>query len=313
MLQYVTNRLLHAVVVVILVSLVTFGLLHTLPGGIVRAQLGGKATQAAVHHLSVQEGLSKPFFIQYWIWLWNAAHGSLGFSYQQNQPVGTLLAEYLPRTLLLVCPSVALAMAVAVPIGLLQAARRNRIVDYSITVSMLIFYSMPGFLMAIVLIVVFGLWLNVVPITASNFGISYWVDFHVLVLPMLTLFLGNVSYYSRYMRSAAIESLLSDYVTTAKAKGASQPRVLIRHVLRNSSSVMMSLAGLTFPYVLSGSLIVETVFNYPGMGLLFWNALQDRDFTVLLGVLLVVSVVTTLGSLLADLGYACLDPRVRTR
>jgi len=308
---YVVRRLGQAVVVMVIVSIIVFGILHLLPGGLVRAQLGPRATALSVHDLTVQEGLNKPLVVQYLIWAGNALSGNLGFSYKLNQSVGSLLGEYLPRDLLLVGVSMLFAIAIAVPLGIWQGYRRNRPDDHAISTLMLIFYSMPSFLLGAILIVVFNLWTNLLPSTATNFGSSVGTDVSVLALPVMALCLGNVSYFSRYVRSAAVDNLLSDHVRTAIAKGASPRRVLARHVLRNSLSSTVTLIGLTLPYVLSGSLIIEALFNFPGMGLLFWNAAQDRDFPVLLGVVLVVTVATVVGNLLADLGYAALDPRVR--
>jgi peptide/nickel transport system permease protein len=308
---YVIRRVAQTVVVTLIVSVVVFLLLHALPGGLVRAQLGPRATDFQVHSLEVQEGLLKPLPVQYGIWLWNALHGNLGFSYKLNQSVGTLLVEYLPRTLLLVGSALVLAVIIAVPMGMLQGLRRNHVEDHGLTATMLAFYSMPSFLLGVILIVVFSLWINVLPSTASNYGSGFGTDFVDLVLPVLTLCLGNVSYFSRYMRAATIDNLLSDYVRTANAKGATTKRILARHVLRNSISSTITLLGLSLPYVLSGSLIVEALFNFPGIGLLFWDAAQDRDFPVLLGVVLIVTVATIVGNLFADLAYAWIDPRVR--
>jgi peptide/nickel transport system permease protein len=308
---YVIRRVAQTVVVTLIVSVVVFLLLHALPGGLVRAQLGPRATDFQVHSLEVQEGLLKPLPVQYGIWLWNALHGNLGFSYKLNQSVGTLLVEYLPRTLLLVGSALVLAVIIAVPMGMLQGLRRNHLEDHGLTATMLAFYSMPSFLLGVILIVVFSLWINVLPSTASNYGSGFGTDFVDLVLPVLTLCLGNVSYFSRYMRAATIDNLLSDYVRTANAKGATTKRILARHVLRNSISSTITLLGLSLPYVLSGSLIVEALFNFPGIGLLFWDAAQDRDFPVLLGVVLIVTVATIVGNLFADLAYAWIDPRVR--
>jgi peptide/nickel transport system permease protein len=310
---YIIRRLGQAVVVMFIVSVVVFGILHLLPGGLVRAQLGPRATPLAVHDLTVQEGLNKPLIVQYGIWAWHALQGNLGFSYKLNQSVASLLGEYLPRDLLLVGVSLLFAIAIAVPLGIWQGYRRNRPDDNALSAIMLIFYSAPSFLLAVCLIVVFNIWTNLLPSTATNFGASVGTDIRVLALPVMALCLGNVSYFSRYVRSATIDNLLSDHVRTAIAKGAAPRRMLARHVLRNSLSSTVTLVGLTLPYVLSGSLVIEALFNFPGMGLLFWNAAQDRDFPVLLGVVLVVTVATVVGNLLADLGYAALDPRVRLR
>jgi peptide/nickel transport system permease protein len=311
MIGYVVRRLAQAVIVLFIVSVVVFGLLHALPGGLVRAQLGPRATALAVHDLTVQEGLNKPIVVQYGIWAWHALQGNLGFSYKLNESVGALLSEYVPRTLLLVGSSLLLAIAIAVPLGLWQGYRRNRPDDHAISALMLIFYSMPSFLLGVILIVVLNLWTGLLPSGASNYGSGLGTDFLDLVLPVMTLCLGNVSYFSRYMRSATVDNLLGDHVRTAVSKGASPGRVLARHVLRNSLTSTVTLIGLTLPFVLSGSLIIEALFNFPGVGLLFWNAAQDRDFPVLLGVVLIVTVATVAGNLLADLGYAALDPRVR--
>ncbi|MCK4176886.1 ABC transporter permease [Aciditerrimonas ferrireducens] len=311
MIGYVVRRLAQAVVVLFFVSIVVFGLLHALPGGLVRAQLGPRATTYEVHELTVQEGLNKPIVVQYGIWAWHALQGNLGFSYKLDESVGSLLARYLPRTLLLVGTSMVLAIIIAIPMGLWQAYRRNRPDDHALSALMLTFYSMPSFLIGVVLIVVLNMWLGVLPSTASSFGTGLGTDAKVLVLPVLALALGNVSYFSRFMRSSAVDNLLADHVRTAQAKGASPRRVLFRHVLRNSLTSTVTMIGLTLPYVISGSLIIEALFNFPGMGLLFWDAAQQRDYPVLLGVVLVVTVATVVGNLLADLGYAALDPRIR--
>jgi peptide/nickel transport system permease protein len=308
---YLIRRLLQAVVVMFIVSVVLFGMLHALPGGLVRAQLGPRASEYSVQQLTVQEGLNKPLVVQYAVWAWHALQGNLGFAYKLNEPVGTLLALYLPRTLLLVGSALFLAIAIAIPLGMWQGYRRNRGEDYALSALMLIFYAMPPFLLGVILIMVFNIWTNVLPSTATNFGNGTGVDLQALALPVFTLCLTSVSAYSRYMRASTIDNLLSDHVRTALAKGASTWRMLVRHVLRNSLISIVTLFGLTLPFIVSGALIIEQLFNFPGMGLLFWNAAQQRDFPVLLGVTLVVTLVTVVGNLVADIGYAALDPRIR--
>jgi peptide/nickel transport system permease protein len=293
------------------VSVIVFILLHSLPGGLVRAQLGPKASTFQVLQLERTEGLQKPLPVQFGIWLVNTLKGNLGFSYKMNQTVASLLVDYLPRTLLLVGISTLLSIAVAVPIGVWQGFRRNRPDDHLLNAGTLILYAMPDFLLGVIFIILLSLDLPLLPSTATSFGSGLGTDVAVLVLPILTLMLGNISYYSRYMRSAVIDNLLEDYVRTAYAIGNSSPRVLTRHVLRNSMTSTMTMIGLTLPFVFSGALIVEALFNFPGIGLLFWNAAQDRDYPVLLGVVLVVTAAVVVGSLLADIGYAVLDPRVR--
>lgn len=311
MIAYLARRIGQAVVVLLLVSLIVFGLLHALPGGLVRAQLGPKASPYAVHQFALQEGLLRPLPVQYAVWLGHALQGNLGFSYKLNTPVSTLLGEYFPRDLLLTGAAIALAIAVSVPLGVMQAYRRNKGTDYALSGALLALYSMPSFLLGVITIIVLNIELPLLPSTAQQFGQGFATDVKVLVLPVLTLMLGNIAYYSRYIRSSVIDNLLEDYVRTARAKGAPWSRVLVRHVLRNSLLPVVSLIGISFPYVVSGSLIVEALFDYPGMGLLFWDAEQTRDYPVLLGVVLLVSVAVVVGNLLADLAYAALDPRIR--
>ena len=308
---FVIRRFAQAIVVTFFVSVIVFTLLHALPGGLVRAQLGPHATETEVLNLEQQEGLLKPVVVQYGIWAWHSLQGNLGFSYKLNQSVGSLLAEYLPRTLLLVGSSLLLSVAIAVPVGLWQGKRRNRPDDHALTTVWMILYAMPSFLLGVVLIVVLGLWVHAFPTTAANYGGNVAVDTSDLVLPVLALTLGNVAYFSRYMRSSTIDNLLEDYVRTARAKGASPNRVLMRHVLRNSIISTVTLVGLSIPYVISGSLVIEALFDFPGVGLLFWNASEARDYPILLGVVLVVTVATVVGNLAADIAYAVIDPRVR--
>ncbi len=311
MLGYLARRVGQALVVMLFVTLIVFGLLHALPGGLVRAQLGPKASPLAVHELEVQEGLNRSLPVQYAIWLGNALRGNLGFSYHLNTPVSTLIGEYFPRDLLLTGVAIFLAIAISVPLGLLQGARRNKGADYVLSWSLLAMYSMPSFLLGVIGIIILNIQLPLLPSTAQSFGQGIGTDVRVLVLPVLTLTLGNIAYYSRYVRSSVIDNLLEDYVRTARAKGVPERRVLVRHVLRNSLLPVVSLIGISFPYVVSGSLIVEALFDYPGMGLLFWDAQQTRDYPVLLGVVLLVSAAVVVGNLLADLAYAALDPRIR--
>jgi peptide/nickel transport system permease protein len=205
-----------------------------------------------------------------------------GYSYKLSENVSTLLATYVPRTFLLVAVSLFFAIAIAIPIGLWQGYRRKRADDHALSGTMLIMYSMPTFLLGVILIFVFSIWLPVLPSTATNFGGSLSIDVTDLALPIITLCFANVSYFSRYMRSSVFDNLLEDYVRTAKSKGASNSTVLLQHVLRNSLNSTRTLMGLSLPYTISGSLIVEALFKYPGAGLLFWNSAQARDFPVLL-------------------------------
>jgi peptide/nickel transport system permease protein len=310
---FITRRLLQSIVVVLLVTVIVFILLHLLPGGPARAQLGPRATPAAITNFNHQMGYDRPVPIQYWNWLTQLVTGNLGFSTKFNQSVASLIGERLPKTLVLTVLSTLFALVVAVPLGMIQAVKRNHAADYTITSGAFIFYATPPFFLGIVLIVVFAVYLPILPAEApqsSSLG-AILSQPAGLILPVLTLALVTIAQFSRYMRSSVIENLAEDYVRTARAKGADERSVLIRHVLRNSLIPVATLLGLSLPAIFSGALITEAVFNFPGMGQLFWTAAQTQDYPIMLGITVLVGVATVIGSLLADLAYAVLDPRVR--
>lgn len=293
------------------VTIITFILLHLLPGNPVAAILGPRATAADIASLTKQLGLNRPLPVQYLLWLWNLAHFNLGYSYKFTASVDSLLAQRLPNTLLLVGTSTVLAILVAVPLGVLQSVRRNKPDDYAMTGLSFVFYSMPTFWLGILLIIAFSATIHWFPAEAPQAQNSLFSQLNGLVLPVVTLALVTMALFSRYMRSSMLENLVQDYVRTARAKGVSNRAVLFRHVLRNALLPLLTLIGLSIPGIVSGAVVVETVFNYPGMGYLFFLAAQDDDFPVLLGVTVVVALATVLGSLVADILYAVADPRIR--
>ncbi|MGC8471722.1 MAG: ABC transporter permease [Acidimicrobiales bacterium] len=314
MLGYIVRRLIQAVIVVIGVSLIVFLLIHLLPGGPARAALGARATKAEIQAFNVANGYNRSIPVQYGLYIWHLLHGNLGYSYHYNQSVLSLLETNLPKSALLVGLAYALALVVGVPLGLYQAVRRNKIGDHAVTTVAFVAYAMPTFWAGMLLILAFAITLHVlpaeVPQNAATVG-AILSDPRALVLPVVTLALVNFSIFSRFMRSSAIENLVQDYIRTARAKGISSTRVVFRHLLPNSVTPILTLIGLTLPIVLSGAIVVETVFNYPGMGYLLWTAALKQDYPVLMGFTLVIGVATVVGSLLADLLYAAVDPRVR--
>ena len=309
---YLVRRIGQSVVVVLIVIVVVFGLTRALPGGPARAILGPRATLVAVASFNHTYGLDQPIPVQFIDYVSALAHGDLGFSYKRNQSVSTLVGQYLPVTLVLMVISTVLAVLIAIPTGMVQAVRRNRLEDHVLTAVLFVFYSMPVFWLGLVLIVIFASNLGWLPSGGPQGGLAtYGSQLSTLVLPIATLSLVTIALFSRYLRSAMIEALVQDYVRTARAKGASLNRVMLRHVLPNSLFSTITLLGLSIPYIFSGALIVEALFNYPGMGLLFWNAASSRDYPVVLGVTLIVALATVVGNLAADLVYAVADPRVR--
>ena len=226
MTAYLIRRTLHAVIVLFGVSLIVFLLLHLLPGGPARASLGLRANPASIRTFNAQYGLNRPLPIQYVVWISQVLRGNLGFSYKLNQSVVSLLAENIPRTLVLTGSATVIAIGIAVPLGLLQAARRNKPADYVLTGFAFIFYSMPSFFLGLALIIVFSDVLPILPSTGPMATAPLASQIPNLVLPVATLTLVTVALFSRYMRSASLDNLAEDYVRTAKAKGASILRVL---------------------------------------------------------------------------------------
>jgi peptide/nickel transport system permease protein len=311
--RFLLRRTGQAIIVLLLVSLIVFILLHLLPGGAARAVLGPRATPAQLAAFNHENGLDKPVFQQFFIWLQHLLQGDLGYSYRLNQSVSSLIGEKLPKTILLNLLALIVAVAVAIPVGVAQAVRRNGVLDYAATFVGFVFYSTPIFFLSLMLVLWFSLNLRWFPAQAPQ-GTTVGAILSEpagLVLPVGSLVLLEVSLFTRYMRSAMLDNLVQDYVRTAYAKGAGRSRVVYRHVLRNSLIPMVTILGLSFPVLLAGSLVTEQVFNYPGMGLLFYQEAVTNDYPVLLGITLVLGVAVVLGNLLADIGYAILDPRVR--
>jgi peptide/nickel transport system permease protein len=309
---YLLRRAGQAILVLFLVTIVVFVLSHLLPGGPARAILGQQATPVAIDAFNKQHGFDRAWTMQYLIWIRDVFHGNLGFSYKENQSVVGLLADRLPKTAVLAGIGVGLAVLLAIPLGFLQALRQRRLVDYAITGLVFVLYSTPAFWLALLLVLFFAVTLGWFPAQAPQGSLSAMLaDPGGMVLPVATITLVSLALYSRYTRSSAMDNLNQDYVRTARAKGAGTWRLLTRHVLRNALSPVVTLLGLSLPFILTGTLITERVFNFPGMGLLFYNAAVTQDYPVLLAVTLVVGAATVVGSLLADLCYALLDPRIR--
>jgi peptide/nickel transport system permease protein len=314
-LVFVLRRFFQAIPTLLGVSILSFLLLHIVPGSPVQVLLGQHYTPARAAALAHSLGLDKPLIVQYGIWLWNAVHLNFGYSYDYNLPVWTLITQNLPHTLVLVGISIMLAHLGALVLGMIQGYYRNSIFDYVVTTVNYFFYSMPSFWLGIILIEIFAIGLNILPAggitNPLNPHPSFGLYVQHLVLPCATLILVSMAAWARYMRSAVIETLTQDYIRTARAKGLSEFTVMGIHVLRNSVLPLITLFGLSLPTLFAGALFVEEIFNYPGMGLLFWTAAINRDYPVLLGVVMLLGFLTVVGNLIADILYGVVDPRIQ--
>jgi peptide/nickel transport system permease protein len=310
---FLIRRVLQALLVVFLVTVFTLALVHLFPGGPIRSLLGPRATPEQVAHYNQLYGFDQPFYVQYIKWIGQLVHGNLGFSAKLNQSVTSLLAQDLPKTIVLVSLGLVVSLLFGIPLGLYQAVKRYTVGDYVLTGVSFLGYATPTFFVGLLLIEWFAINIPLFPPFAPQGTTVAEIlsQPRALVLPVAAYSFVLYALWSRYMRSSVMDNLVQDYVRTARAKGASERRVLWGHVFRNSLISIVTLLGLSLPTLVAGAIFIEVVFNYPGMGLAFYNAALNVDYQVLLGFTLVATLATIVGNILADVGYAVLDPRVR--
>ena len=314
MIGYIIRRLLVAVIVVLGITAISFAMLFLLSPSPVYAVLGAKAQPVAVKVWNLQHGYDRPEIAQFFTYLGHLLHLNFGYSYKLSQSVSALFKENAGRSAYLTLAALILSLVIAIPLGIAQAVKRNSIGDYAATSINFTLYSMPSFFLGLILIQVFALDLHIFPPTVSDSITTTWQAFThplQLALPIITLALINVASFSRYMRSSALDNLGQDYIRLARAKGLSQRAVLMRHLLRNACLPMITLIGLSIPTLLAGNLLIEVLFNYPGLGLLFFNALGQEDYNILLAYTILGGILTVLGNLMADVAITVADPRIR--
>jgi peptide/nickel transport system permease protein len=310
---FLIRRVLQAVLVTFLVSVFTLALVHLFPGGPIRALLGPRATPQQISYYNALYGFNRPFYVQYGKWVWALLHGNLGFSVKLNQSVASLIAQDLPKTIVLVLLGTVVSLVFGLPLGIYQAVKRYTAGDYALTGLSFLGYATPTFFIGLLLVEWFSIDIHLFPAFAPQ-GTTVGQILsqpRALVLPVIAYAFVLYALWSRFMRSSVMDNLVQDYVRTARAKGASERRVLWGHVFRNSLMSIVTLLGLSLPTLVAGAIFIEVVFNYPGMGLAFYNAALNVDYETLLGFTLVATIATIIGNLLADVGYAVLDPRVR--
>jgi peptide/nickel transport system permease protein len=310
---FLIRRILQSLLIVFLVTVFTLALVHLFPGGPIRALLGPRATPQQVAYYNNLYGFDQPFYVQYLKWVGQILHGNLGFSTKLNQSVTSLIAQDLPKTIVLVTLGLVVSLVFGIPLGIYQAVKRYTTGDYILTGISFLGYATPTFFVGLLLVEWFSIDIPLFPPfgpQGSTIG-EILSQPRALVLPVAAYAFVLYALWSRFMRSSVMDNLVQDYVRTARAKGASERRVLWGHVFRNSLMSIVTLLGLSLPTLVAGALFIEVVFNYPGMGLAFYNAALNVDYQVLLGFTLIATLATIIGNLLADVGYAVLDPRVR--
>lgn len=313
MFAYLARRALTLLPILLLMSIIVFALIRMIPGDSIDVMYGGEGMDEARRAaLSREMGLDQPMVIQYGRWLLRAVTGDLGNSYRAGMPVMQLIGQRLPATLWLSLSAMFLSLLVALPLGLLAAVKRNSGADMGATVFAILGISMPNFWSGILLVLVFSIWLGWLP------SIGYVSPFEDLgrslrhlILPAITLGWALAGVTTRLARSSLLEELGKDYVRTARGKGLSERTVLLRHTLRNALIPTVTMIGLQMGFLIGGTVVVETVFAWPGVGLLVVDSIFARDYPVVQGVVLVIAVLVVLINLLVDVTYTVLDPRIR--
>jgi peptide/nickel transport system permease protein len=316
---FLGERLVKMALVVLAIAVASFLLIHAAPGdpASVIAGQSGAADQKLLDQLRQQFGLDKPLITQLGIYLSHILRFDLGFSYPQQRSVASLILERLPATLLLTGTAFLIALAAGMSLGIVASRHAGKLVDSIVTVVALCFYATPIFWVGLMLVLVFSVWLNWLPsfgdatIGANLTGYAAFVDkLQYLVLPAVTLGLFYMAVYARLTRSSMLEVADQDYIRTARAKGVPEGRIVRRHMLRNALIPIVTLAGIQAGQLIGGAILVETVFAWPGIGRLAFDALMARDYQLLLGVFLCTSVLVVLFNFATDLLYLVIDPRV---
>jgi peptide/nickel transport system permease protein len=320
-LSYLIRRLALALATTAAVVVLTFALVHLAPGEPFVAGAEGRfVPPETVSRLRERFGLDRPLPVQFVRYAVNLAHGDLGESFSRHRPAADVLRAALPNTFLLGGVALVLSLVLGVGLGIAQAARAGRWADSALGTVALVLYSVPSFWLGLMLLLVFGEWLHWLPVTgmtdvalrAPSGTLRHALDVaRHLALPAATLALVNAAAIARFHRTAMLDALGAEFVRAARSRGLGERRILLRHALRSALAPAITLAGLSVPALLTGSVLVESVFGWPGMGRVAYEAIFARDYNVITAVAVVAGVLVALGTLLADLGVAAADPRVR--
>jgi peptide/nickel transport system permease protein len=320
--KYIFNRVLIMIPLLIGITLISFVVMHLTPGSPVDSvKMSPDVDTRAQLRLYQAYGLDKPIHIQYLSWLKRVVTLNFGRSFKDGRKVIDKIFERLPATILLNVFSLLLIFSVAIPIGIISAVKHNSYIDKFFTVLVFIGYSIPTFALALVLMHFFGVTLGWLPISGmmsinfeflSTGGKILDLAKH-LILPVITSAIGGLAFISRYLRSTMLEVIRHDFIKAVRSRGITEKKIILVHALRNALIPIVTMLGLLLPILMSGSVIFETIFSWPGMGRLAYNSIMARDYPVIMGVGIIMAVLTLLGNLFADIGYAAVDPRIRYR
>jgi peptide/nickel transport system permease protein len=301
---YLARRIVQAIPVLFGISIITFILIYYLPADPARMYAGPSATVATVARIRHELGLDQPIWVQYIDYLGRVIHGDLGFSYRKQIPVTSLILSRIPYTLALILGGVFVELAIGLPVGIISAVARGRWMDRLGMIVALLGVSAPPFWLGLLLLYWFGYVIPIFPLGGSGSPIA-------LVLPALTAGLGGAAWYARMMRSSALDILSTDYVRTARAKGLSQFLVVLRHALPNALNPIITMAGLDIPWFIGGVVLVERVFDWPGLGRLAVEAIETVDVPLILGTVIFTAIAVVGSNILIDVVQSMVDPRIR--
>lgn len=308
--QFLAKRILQGLLVIFLISIVTFIIMRLMPGDPVKLLLGDgqvRMTQEQMDRIRAAWGLDDPYYMQYLKWAGNFVTGNLGESIiRRGVPVSDMIFEALPYTLKLNGYSLALALLISIPAGIVAAVRRNSIYDYFVTAFTTAGAAIPNYWLGIMVIIVFALWLRWFP----PYGVNSWKGW---VLPIAVLTFEQLAVFARVMRGSTVETLTQDYVRTAKAKGLAHRAVVTRHAARNALLPVVSIVGIYIATILSGTLIIETLFSIPGIGRLFVDSVNRTDYQVVQSIVVLLAVLVVVANLVTDIVYSFVDPRIRLK
>ena len=314
MIGYLVIRLSQSLLVLMIMSFVIYSLIGLMPGDPIDLMISSDPylTSEDAAHLRSLYGLDLPIYERYWNWLMSALGGDFGYSRLYNQPVAQVLVPALMNSVQLLVVALVLSISVAVPAGVLAAYRQRSVFDYSVNLFAFAGISIPQFWLGLMLIMLFAVLLGWLPAGGiAPEGAPLGEQLRYLLLPAITLTMTSIGSHARYIRSAMLEVLRQDYIRTARAKGAGASRVIWRHALRNALIPFVTVLALDFGFLFSGALIVETIFAWPGMGKLIFDAIMGNDYNLALLSLMLATALVLTGNLLADLAYAWLDPRIK--
>lgn len=320
MAKYLLKRLLNLIPVILIISLILFLILKLMPGDTVSAYLGQRRVTEAQRQQMIQSlGLDQPIFIQYVKWLWQSLQGNLGESLIHRKPVVEIIGTFIWNSFMLNIVAFIAAFAVSIPVGIKSAVRKYSLYDNAWNVFSLIGISLPSFFFGLLLIFAFGVFLQIFPLNgmvtagyihANGFERALDILWH-MVLPATVLMIIDIASLTKYMRNSMLEVVKQDYVRTAKAKGLKDKVVIYRHAFRNAMLPLVTLLGLYIPGLFSGAVILETIFIWPGIGRVLFEAISRRDYMLLMATNMMFAVLLLIGNLLADIGYAMVDPRIK--